>query len=309
MRKLLIDTDTASDDAVAIMMAHSWTDVQVVAITIVNGNVSVEQGLKNALYTLETCKATTPVYVGCKKPILRKSNYAEWFHGKDGMGNMYYPDSHIKPKMSPATDAIIDLLKTYPDEVTLVTLGPLTNIAIALSRAPEIASLVPRCVVMGGAANTVGNVTPAAEYNIWVDPEAAKVVFHSGMPIEMVGWELSRYTAALTSTEIDMIEAFGTDKSLLAVNSNRFSFEASRKLQGAIGLTLADPVAMAVALDPTIVTRQGKYFVDIEITSDLTRGMTVIDELDVLHKEPNITVVREIDIPRWKEILYSCLRK
>ncbi|MEH2253735.1 nucleoside hydrolase [Nostoc sp.] len=93
------------------------------------------------------------------------------------------------------------------------------------------------------------------------------------------------------------------------MNSNRFSFEASRKLQGAIGLTLADPVAMAVALDPTIVTRQGKYFVDIEITSDLTRGMTVIDELDVLHKEPNITVVREIDIPRWKEILYSCLRK
>ncbi|MEH2143844.1 nucleoside hydrolase [Nostoc sp.] len=309
MRKLLIDTDTASDDAVAIMMAHSWTDVQVVAITIVNGNVSVEQGLKNALYTLETCKAITPVYVGCKKPILRKSNYAEWFHGKDGMGNMYYPDSHIKPKMSHATDAIIDLLKTYPDEITLVTLGPLTNIAIALSRAPEIASLVPRCVVMGGCANTVGNVTPAAEYNIWVDPEAAKVVFHSGMPIEMVGWELSRYTAALTSTEIDMIEAFGTDKSLLAVNSNRFSFEASRKLQGAIGLTLADPVAMAVALDPTIVTRQGKYFVDIEITSDLTRGMTVIDELDVLHKEPNITVVREIDIPRWKEILYSCLRK
>jgi purine nucleosidase len=128
------------------------------------------------------------------------------------------------------------------------------------------------------------------------------------MPIEMVGWELSRYTAALTSTEIDMIKAFGTEKSLLAMNSNRVAVEASIKLQGATGLTLADPVAMVVALDPGIVTRQGKYFVDIETISDLTRGMTVVDQLDVLHKKPNITIVWEIDIPRWKENLYSCLK-
>ncbi|MDB9439561.1 nucleoside hydrolase [Dolichospermum lemmermannii CS-548] len=115
-------------------------------------------------------------------------------------------------------------------------------------------------------------------------------------------------TAALTSTEIDMIAAFGTEKSLLAVNSNRVAIEASIKIQGAMGLTLADPVAMAVALDPAIVTRQGKYFVDVETTSDLTRGMTVVDQLGVLDKQPNITVVWEIDIPRWKEILYSCLK-
>ena len=105
-----------------------------------------------------------------------------------------------------------------------------------------------------------------------------------------------------------MIAAFGTEKSLLAVNSNRVAIEASVKLQGAMGLTLADPVAMAVALDPAIVTRQGKYFVDVETTSDLTRGMTVVDQLGVLDKKPNITVVWEIDIPRWKEILYSCLK-
>ncbi len=309
MRKLLIDTDTASDDAVALIMAHCWTGVQVVAVTIVNGNVPVEQGVKNALYTLEICKATTPVYVGCTKPMLRQSNYADWFHGTDGMGNMNYPEPKRKPEKLHAVDAIIDLCKTYPGEITLVTLGPLTNIAVVLSRAPEIASLVQRCVVMGGAANTIGNVTPTAEYNIWVDPEAAKVVFHSGMPIEMVGWELSRYTAALTSDEIEMIEAFGTEKSLLAVNCNRVALEASIKLQGATRLTLADPVAMAVALDLGIVTHQGNYFVDIETTSDLTRGMTVVDELGVLHKKPNITVVWEINIPRWKENLYSCLRQ
>lgn len=308
MRKFLIDTDTASDDAVALIMAHHWPDVHVVAVTIVNGNVAVEQGTKNALYTLEVCNVATPVYVGCAKPILRESIYADWFHGSDGMGNMYYPDPKSKPQSTHAVDVIIDIIKTYPSEITLVTLGPLTNIATALIRAPEIASLVQRCVIMGGAANTVGNVTPAAEYNIWVDPEAAKIVFHSGMPMEMVGWELSRHNAALTPFEIETVTNFGTERARLVMESNRTALEASMKLQGASGLTLADPVAMAVALDPEIVTRQGKYFVDIEIISDLTRGTTVVDELGVLHKNPNLTVIWEIDVLRWKEDLYRCLR-
>ena len=309
MRKLLIDTDTASDDAVAIIMAHSWPEVDIIAVTIVNGNVPVEQGTKNALYTLEICKATTPVYTGCQKPLLRESSYSYYFHGQDGMGNMDYPEPSCKPEKSHAVEAIIDTLKTHPHEITLVTLGPLTNIAVALSRAPEIASLVERCVIMGGAANTVGNVTPAAEYNIWVDPEAAKIVFHSGMPIEMVGWELSRYDAALTSVEIDTITALGTEKALLAMNCNKVAFEASMKLQSATGLTLADPVAMAVALEPKIVTRQSQHFVNIETISDLSRGATVVDQLGVTKKEPNVTVVWAIDVPRWKEILYSCLRE
>ena len=132
MRKFLIDTDTASDDAVALIMAHHWSDVHVVAVTIVNGNVPVEQGTKNALYTLEVCNVATPVYVGCAKPILRESIYADWFHGSDGMGNMYYPDPKSKPQSTHAVDVIIDIIKTYPSEITLVTLGPLTNIATAL---------------------------------------------------------------------------------------------------------------------------------------------------------------------------------
>lgn len=308
MRKFLIDTDTASDDAVALVMAHQWSDIQVVAVTIVNGNVPVEQGVKNALYTLEVCKASTPVYIGCKKPILRNCSYADWFHGSDGMGNMCYPEPQIKPQSAHAIDIIIDTLKTYPGEITLVTLGPLTNIATALLRAPEVASLVQRCVIMGGAANTVGNVTPAAEYNIWVDPEAAKIVFHSGMQMEMVGWELSRHDAALTPNEIETVINFGTERASLAMESNKTALDASMKIQGASGLTLADPVAMAVALDPDIVTSQNKYFVDVEMTSELTRGAIVIDELGVLNKNPNMTVVWSIDVLRWKEDLYRCLR-
>ncbi|WP_315788215.1 nucleoside hydrolase [Fischerella sp. JS2] len=308
MRKFLIDTDTASDDAVALIMAQRWADVYVEAVTIVSGNVSVEQGAKNALYTLEVCKASIPVYIGCAKPMLRESSYAHWFHGDDGMGNKYYTEAKSKPQATHAVDVIIDTIKTYPGEITLVTLGPLTNIATALLRAPEIALLVQRCVIMGGAANSVGNVTPAAEYNIWVDPEAAKIVFHSGMPCEMVGWELSRHDAALTPSEIEQVINFGTETAHLAMECNIKALDAGITIQSAFGLMLPDPVAMAVALEPDIVIRQGKYFVDVEITSQLTRGATVVDELGVMRKTPNINVIWSIDVARWKEILYHCLR-
>lgn len=307
MRKFLIDTDTASDDAVALVMAHRWADIRVEAVTTVSGNVPVEQATKNALYALQMCKAATPVYVGCGKPLLRNSVYAHYFHGEDGMGNMHYPAPIRQPETGHAVDAIAEIIKANPGEITLVTLGPLTNIAAALLRAPEIASLVQRCVIMGGAANTVGNVTPAAEYNIWVDPEAAKIVFHSGIPIEMVGWELSRADAALHPAEIEEIVNLGTPLARFAMECNTTALNASIQLQQAPGLTLADPVAMAVAIAPDIVTRQGKYFVDVEVTSELTRGQTVVDELQVLRKAPNATVILEIDVPRWKEILYRCL--
>ncbi len=308
MRKFLIDTDTASDDAVALIMAHRWHDIKVEAITIVSGNVAVEQGTKNALYTLTVCHASTPVYVGCAKPMLREAVYADWFHGEDGMGNMYYPETEIKPRPFHAVDVIIDTIKSNPKEITLVTLCPLTNIATALLRAPEIAQLVQRCVIMGGAANTVGNVTPAAEYNIWVDPEAAKIVFHSGMAMEMVGWELSRHDAALTVSEMSAITNIGTATARLAMDCNRTAVAASLKIQNAPGLTLADPVAMAIALEPEIVTSQGKYFVDVENTGILTRGETVVDELNVLNKTPNMQVIWSIDTQRWKEMLHQCLR-
>ncbi|CDN14084.1 MAG: nucleoside hydrolase [Richelia sp.] len=307
MRKFLIDTDTASDDAVALIMAHSWQGVQVEAITTVSGNVSVKQGTKNALYTLEVCQASTPVYLGCAKPMLREAIYADWFHGKDGMGDMHYPEAKTKARTLHAIDVIIATIRANPGEITLVTLGPLTNIATALIRDPEIANLVKRCVIMGGAANTLGNVSPAAEYNIWVDPEAAKIVFHSGMAMEMVGWELSRDDAALTPSEMDDIINIATPTAKLAMDCNRTALDASLQMQNSPGLTLADPVAMAIALEPEIITSQDKYFVDVEVTSELTRGTTVVDELNVLNRTPNMKVVWSIDIQRWKEILHQCL--
>lgn len=318
-RRFLIDTDTASDDAVAILMAHRYPEVEVLAVTIVSGNVRVEDGSRNARYTIELCGATTPVYVGCARPLLREPVHAYWYHGPDGMGGMNYPPPRVPEAKGHAVDALIELVKAHAGAVTLVTLGPLTNIAAALIRAPEIATMFQRVVVMGGAANTVGNVTPAAEYNIWCDPEAARILFRSGMPLEMVGWEVGRGAAALTDAEIQAVYALNTPYAKFAMDCNLHALRLAKEWQGDPGMTLHDPTAMAIALDPTLSKRSGRYRVDVETQGELTRGMTVVDERRVVGtqnvftdawavREPNALVHHELDVARWKALLYQCLR-
>lgn len=306
--RLLIDTDTASDDAVAILMAHRRPDVQVDAVTIVAGNVPVEMGARNAGYTIQLCDRETPVYLGCIRPLLREPHWAFFFHGPDGMGGMNYPAPKRPPEKEHAVDALIRLIRARPGEYTLVTLGPLTNIAVAVRRAPDIAQKLGACYVMGGAACTVGNITPAAEYNIWVDPEAARVVFHAGLPILMVGWEHCRGAAALDEAEMAQVRARGTVFGNFTLDCNRTALATAREWLSDVGLTLPDPVTMAVALDPSICTERSKHYVDVETGSDLTRGMTVVDRHGVLNKPANIEVCWQIDPRRWKESLYAALR-
>ncbi len=319
-RSFIIDTDTASDDAVALIMALRWSDVDVKAITVVSGNVSVEQAVQNALYTVELCGKNVPVYKGAAQPLLRPTSHADWYHGKDGLGDQGYPLPKNAPQTGHAVDALIDTIRANPG-IVLVTLGPLTNVALAVSKAPEIAQNVSRCVIMGGAACTVGNVTPAAEYNIWADPDAARIVFHSGLPIEMVGWELCRGDANIRENEIAMIKGFDTPLAHFSVDCNSTAIQANYTQSREVGIALPDPVAMSVALDPNVVKRMSKHYVEVETNSELTRGMTVVDHLnvapdvrncdlwaDLVSKEPNAAVVWEIDIPHWKDMLYSVLR-
>jgi purine nucleosidase len=306
-RRLIIDTDTASDDAVALIMALRWPDVQVDAITVVHGNVPLEQGSLNARYTVELCAAKTPVYEGAARPLLRAAAHAEWFHGPDGLGDMRYP----APRRAPAgQDAVQQLIRRFgeaPGEITLVTLGPLTNIALALGVEPRLAHWVKECYVMGGAACCVGNVTPAAEYNIWCDPEAARIVFHSGMKILMVGWEHCRGQATLSAEERAAIYRLATERACFAMDCNRAALQAGRELQGETGLMLPDPVTMAIALDPAVCTGRRPHFVDVACADELTRGMTVVDQLNVTGKTPNIEVCWAIDFERWKAILVEML--
>jgi len=289
MRNFLIDTDTASDDAVAIIMALAEPTVRVLGLTTVAGNVSVEQATRNALLTAEICKSDVPVFAGADAPLDRAHEHAHWFHGKDGLGDRGYPAPKRKAEREGAVEAILRLAKAEPG-LTLVTLGPLTNIALALERDHELAERIGRCVIMGGAPCCEGNVTPAAEYNIWVDPEAARAVFRSKLPIEMIGWHVSRGASVLKDDEVAAIEAIGTAKAKFAIETNSRAREAYHVQTGEAGLSLADPTTMAVALDRSIGLAWSRHRVAIETTSELTRGMTVVDRLNVSGDENNAQV-------------------
>ena len=317
--KYFIDTDTASDDAVALLMALEWDDVEVLGISIVSGNMSVEQGSVNARYTVELCKKDVPVYVGADAPLVKKREHADWFHGPDGMGNMNYP----MPKLQETNEDFIEVLNNhinqYPDEITLVTLGPLTNVANFIKKYPDSFLKLKNIVIMGGASNTVGNVTPAAEYNIWCDPEAADIVFKSKHhDIAMVGWELCRGEANLTEEEMELAYSFKTEKADFTIDCNKHALDSSQNWLGDPGLGLPDPVAMAVALNPAVTTKVSRHNVQVVIDGP-ARGMTIVDQLHVGESEPhidehwshterNINVIWEIDSDEWKETLYKTIR-
>lgn len=316
----LIDTDTASDDAVALIMALRSPDIRVLAITAVAGNVSAQQAARNALYTAELCGSNVPVFVGAEKPLRREHQSADWFHGRDGLGDHGYPPPKRALEKQHAVDAIISTIEANP-ALVLVTLGPLTNIGLALQRKPNIAAKVSRCVIMGGAPCCEGNVTPAAEYNIWCDPEAARIVMRSGLPIELVGWHLCRGEAALNLNDIERVLSLDTLLARFAIECNSRAQEAYFEQTGEHGISLPDPVCMSVALDPSIVTHQTEHYVDVETTSELTRGMTVVDRLNVAGNDRNKTVWADVvkqgvkakviwtmDVARWKRALTAALR-
>ena len=217
---------------------------------------------------------------------MRAHEDAHWFHGRDGLGDRNYPPPRRGAEREHAVDAIMRLADAEPG-LTLVTLGPLTNIALALARDASIAEQIGRCVVMGGAPCCEGNVTPAAEYNIWVDPEAARMTFRSRLPIEMVGWHVSRGASVLNEAEIADILALGTAKARFAIECNGGAKQAYFIQTGEPGLSLADPTAMAVALDRAIGLSWSRHFVEIECASELTRGMTIVDRLDVAADDNN----------------------
>ena len=318
-RTLLIDTDTASDDAVALIMALRSKEVRVAAITVVAGNVPVAQATSNALYTAELCDADVPIYAGAQAPLHRKLITADWFHGADGLGDHGYKPAKRRAEQGHAVDALIETVQKNPG-IEIVTLGPLTNVAMALQREPKLAASVRRCVVMGGAPCCVGNVTPAAEFNIWVDPEAARVVFLSGLPIEMVGWQLCRGDAVLHPQEIDRVLALRNPIADFAIRCNSTAIEAFFRQTGQRGISLPDPVCMGIALNPALCTSSSEHYVEIETASELTRGMTVVDQLsvatdfrnknvwaEVIERQRKVHVCWSLDIPRWKALLFSAL--
>lgn len=301
-------------------MALRAPDVEVVGITTVAGNVPVEQSTRNALYVVELCGADVPVYAGADKPLIRTYQNATWFHGCDGLGEHNYPAPKKHAQKLHAADAIVQAAESNPGLV-IVTLAPLTNIALALAKQPSVAQKVGRCVIMGGAPCCEGNVTPAAEYNIWVDPEAARMVVRSGVSVELIGWHLSRGASVLNDSDIAAVEALNTPLAHFAIECNSHARAAYKTQTGEDGISLPDPVAMCLAIDPSVGTSWSSHYLDIETQSELTRGMTVVDRLNVVEDERNrnewasliskgkkAQVCWTMDARRWKQALMAALR-
>jgi len=306
-RHFLIDTDTASDDAVALVLALQHPGVQIEAITVVAGNVPVDQGVQNALYTVELCQKAIPVYRGMPGPLVRPLQTAEGVHGQDGMGDVGLPLSGRAAAAGHAVQVLIETIHRCAGEIRLVTLGPLTNVAAALRQDPSIAGAVAECVVMGGTGRGHGNTTPVAEYNFWVDPEAASIVFESGMPLKMVGWDISRTYAVLDAEEAAELRAVGTPLAHFCVdiqkNVQQFALTTTRLP----GFDLPDPIAMAVALDPAVATRTNRCYVAVETGSELCRGQSVVDHLHLLGRPPNAVVVVEASRERFLRMLFGAV--
>jgi inosine-uridine nucleoside N-ribohydrolase len=271
--RVIIDTDPGVDDALALLLAMRSPELKIEGITPVAGNVPLELGLPNALRMVEIAGRTDiPVAPGAKAPLLRRLVTATYVHGENGLGGAVFPEPKTHPVAEPAAEFIRRVVRKYPGEVTLIPIGPLTNIATALKLDAELAGMVRGIVLMGGSLSG-GNITPAAEFNIYVDPEAARIVFQSGVPITMVGLDATRKTS-LTEEHVRTLEAAQNPVSQAAAKIGRNAINRNRERGFLVGPNMHDSLAVAAFLDPSILTFKD-YYVDVEIYGELTAGETL----------------------------------
>ena len=303
-QKIIIDTDPGQDDAVAILLALASPDeIEVLGITAVAGNVPLSLTEKNARIVCELAgRPDIPVYAGCDRPLKRKLVTAEHVHGKTGLDGPDLPEPKIKLQEKHGVDFIIDTILQEPENsISLCPLGPLTNIASAILKQPKIVSRIKKIVLMGGAYFEVGNITPAAEFNIFVDPDAAKIVFEAG--IEMVVMPLDVTHKALVTEKRN--EAFRQLKSPVGVavaEMTDFFERFDKEKYGSSGAPLHDPCVTAYLIDPKIFS--GKNInVEIETKSELTLGMTVADWWGVTDRKANTFFVGDLDSDKFFSLL------
>lgn len=295
-RKIIIDTDPGQDDAVAILLAlASPEDIDVLGITAVAGNVPLELTQKNARIICELAgKPQVKVFAGCSHPLVHQLVTAEHVHGKTGLDGPELPDPSMPLQDEHAVDFIIRTLREEAaGSMTLCPLGPLTNIAMAIRKAPDIAGRIQEIVLMGGAYFEVGNITPAAEFNIYVDPEAAAVVFGCGAPITVMPLDVT-HKALVTKARNDAFRAIGSKVGVAVAQMTDFFERFDKEKYGSDGAPLHDPCVTAYIIRPELFT--GRHInVEIETGSSLTRGMTVADWWGVTERKPNATFMGDID--------------
>ncbi|MEJ6398063.1 nucleoside hydrolase [Yoonia sp. 208BN28-4] len=309
-RKIIIDTDPGQDDAVAILLAlASPDDLDVLGVTAVAGNVPLPLTQKNARIVCELAgMPETKVFSGCDAPISRKLVTAEHVHGKTGLDGPQMADPTMPLQDQHAVDFIIDTLRDHnAGTVTLCPLGPLTNIATAFEKAPDIVGKVQEIVLMGGGFFEGGNITPAAEFNIYVDPEAAKIVFDAGAPITMMPLDVT-HQALTTQARVDAFRNLGTPVGDMVAAWTDFFERFDKEKYGSEGAPLHDPCVIAYLIQPELF--EGRHInVEIETSSELTLGMTVADWWRVSDRPPNATFMRQIDADGFFALLADRLAR
>jgi len=308
-RKIIIDTDPGQDDAIAILLALASPELEVLGITAVAGNVPLALTEKNARKICELAgRSETKVFAGAARPLVRHLVTAEYVHGKTGLDGPDLPEPTMQLQQQHAVDFIVEtLMREESGTVTLCPLGPLTNIALALIREPKIASRIEEIVFMGGGFFEGGNVTPTAEFNIYVDPHAAEVVLKSGVPIVIMPLDVT-HKALTTRARVDAFRKLGTKVGDAAVALLEFFERFDEEKYGTDGGPLHDPCVIAYLLKPELF--KGRTVnVEVEIGSELTMGMTVVDWWGVTNREKNATVMRDIDSDGFFALLVERLGK
>lgn len=302
---LVIDTDTGIDDAVAILMALRHRSWRVAAITTVFGNVALHRVVANVGIVLDAAGAEpVPVYRGAARPLLGEPVHATAVHGEDGLGDAGFPPSARPVESEPAALALIRLAREQPRALTLVTLGPLTNLALALALEPALPDLFARIVIMGGAVRGRGNVTPAAEFNIYADPEAAAVVFERVGALTLVPWETVLDHRVSWERWERLVVAGPLGRRFVRPMTARL-VDWIRATRGLDGFPLADPLAMAVALEGECVTGSRQAAVAVETAGRLTRGVTTTD--GPVGRGARVRVVETVDVGRFEQMLQETL--
>ncbi|MCA0295547.1 MAG: nucleoside hydrolase [Actinobacteria bacterium] len=304
---IIIDTDPGIDDALAIMLAFASPEIEVLGLTSVGGNVGIEHTTRNALDLLALVGRTdVPVGMGAARPLVaRSSESAEEVHGSNGLGGVPLPRSPIPADRRGAVELLRDLVEGSPEPVTVVPIGPLTNIALLHGAYPETYAKIGRIVLMGGGAIRLGNTTPTAEFNIWFDPEAAARVFAAGVPITMVGLDVTQKSVVSPSAWECLRGGGPIAQAVLGMVAHYAGFY--EKWTGSPDTAQHDSLAVAAVFRPDLLTTR-RLFVDVECAGTLTRGMTVVQ----FHQSekgsplpPNVDVALDVDVPGFTDLLIS----
>lgn len=292
--RIILDTDPGIDDALAILLALASPEVELLVLTVTGGNCPLAEGVRNGLDVLALAGAPhVPVAAGVALPLIRPPFTAPETHGATGLGYAALPPAPTAPVAEHGVDRLIREIMAAPGAITLVAVGPLTNLALAIRKEPRIVQAVRQVIIMGGAIHADGNVTPMAEFNIYVDPHAAHIVLHSGMPIILMPWDITR-NVRLTRADVDRLLRLGGPIPQFIADATRFYIEFHLAHFGFAACSINDPAALALAFRPDLARLQ-PIFVDVEIIGETTMGKTSADFLGVTKRAPNVELVVEFD--------------